>query len=158
MARSPGSIRRPNPTACADRNTATLPGQAQKEAFVNEAFARLDALVQPVIIGVRATPPAVTPSPGDCYLVADGASGAWTGHDRAFAIWAGNQWLYSPARDGGRVYDLASASHLVFSAAAGWHQIHAPSPPTGGAVQDIEVRGVIVALLAGLRAAGIFSA
>lgn len=101
-------------------------GQAQKEAFVNEGFARLDALVQPVVLGERAAPP-TDPSPGDCYLIADGASGSWIGHDRAIASRAENQWLYSPPREGARVYDLASGSLALFTRP--WDGTASPPPP-----------------------------
>ncbi len=152
----------PVPTLTADRTPAhdlpyLFPGQSQKEAFVNEAFARLDALVQPVVLDERAAPPD-DPSPGHCYLVADGAAGVWAGRDRAIGLWAGNQWLYLRPRDGGVVYDLASASTVRFDAAAGWHRTSAPAVPTGGAVQDAEARAAIAAILAGLRATGHFSA
>ncbi|MBX9896635.1 MAG: DUF2793 domain-containing protein [Qipengyuania sp.] len=134
-----------------------FPGQAQKEAFVNEALARLDALVQPVVLDERATPPAA-PSPGDSYLLAQGASGTWSGHDRDIAVWAENQWLYLPPREGARVYDLASGSLALFTTADGWRRIDAPALPTGGATQDIEARGALAAIVAALRAAGVFSA
>lgn len=134
-----------------------FPGQSQKEAFVNEAFARLDALVQPIVIGERADPPAA-PLPGDCYLLADAASGAWAGKARALAVWAENQWLFLPPREGARVHDLASGSMVSFSAGEGWRRIAAPAPPTGGATQDDEARAAIAAVVAALGAAGIFSA
>lgn len=132
-------------------------GQAQKEAFVNEGFARLDALVQPVVLGERAAPP-TDPSPGDCYLIADGASGSWTGQDRAIASRAENQWLYSPPREGARVYDLASGSLALFTQALGWYRIAAPASPSGGVTQDSEARAALAAIIAALRTAGVFSA
>lgn len=152
----------PLPTITSARSPAhelpyLFPGQAQKEAFVNEAFARLDALLQPVAIEERAAPPA-GPAPGDSYLVADPASGAWTGQERALAVWAENQWLFCPPREGARLFDLASGALALFSAAEGWQRIAAPAPPLGGATQDGEARAAIAALVAALRAAGIFSA
>ena len=133
-----------------------FPGQAQKEAFVNEAFARLDALLQPVVLEERAAPPA-EPSPGDCYLLADAASGAWAGRARDIAVWAENQWLFLPPREGARIYDLASGALARFTNAAGWRRIAAPALPAGGATQDGEARAAIAAILAALRAAGVFS-
>lgn len=134
-----------------------FPGQAQKEAFVNEAFARLDALVQAVVLGEQAAPPAA-PAPGDCYLVGEPASDAWTGRERAMAVWAENQWLFCPPREGARVFDLATGALALFDPAVGWGRIGAPAPPAGGATQDGEARAAIAALIAALRAAGIFSA
>jgi hypothetical protein len=133
-----------------------FPGQAQREAFVNEAFARIDALLQPVVLAERAAPPA-EPLPGDCYLLADAVSGAWAGHERALAVWAENQWLYLPPREGARVCDLATGSLVMFTADDGWQRIAAPVLPAGGATQDSEARSAIEAIVAALGAAGIFS-
>lgn len=132
-------------------------GQSQKEAFVNEAFARLDALLQPVVLEERAMPPA-EPSAGDCYLLTEDPGGAWAGHGRAIAVWAENQWLYAGPREGARVYDLASGTWVLFGAAEGWQRIAAPALPIGGATQDAEARGAIAAIVAALHTAGIFSA
>lgn len=134
-----------------------FPGQSQKEAFVNEAFARLDALIQPVVLEERVAPPA-DPQAGDCYLVADGASGTWAGHDAALAVWTESHWLFTPPREGARAYDLASGCFVSFSASVGWQRIAAPAPPIGGPTQDAEARAAIAAILAALRSAGIFSA
>ncbi|MCE2842886.1 MAG: DUF2793 domain-containing protein [Novosphingobium sp.] len=54
-------------------------GQAQKEVFLNEGLARLDALLHCAIEAQTATPPA-TPQEGQCWLVAAGATGVWSGH------------------------------------------------------------------------------
>ena len=134
-----------------------FPGQAQKEVFVNEALARLDALMQPVVLEERTTPPA-EPDPGDCYLLSDAASGAWAGHGRALAVWAESQWLFLPPREGARVFDLASGALALFTETGGWQRIASPAPPAGGATQDAEARAAIAAIVAGLRAAGVFSA
>lgn len=152
----------PLPTLTGARSPAhelpyLFPGQAQKEAFVNEAFARIDALLQPVVIGERAAPPA-DPASGDCYLVGEPASGAWIGRERAVAVWAQNQWLFCPPREGARILDLASGALALFSAAEGWQRIAAPALPAGGATLDAEARAAIAAMGAALRAAGIFSA
>lgn len=133
-----------------------FPGQAQKEAFVNEALARLDALIAPAVLGESAAPPAA-PQPGECYLVAASPSGAWAGHARAIACWAQSQWLFTEARPGLQVHDLAAGALAVFDPAAGWQRAAAPAAPAGGAVQDAEARAALAAVVAGLRATGIFA-
>lgn len=134
-----------------------FPGQAQKEAFVNEALARLDALVQPVVLGEAAEPPAA-PANGDSYLVAAGGTGDWAGRDGAIATWVDTHWLCAAPFDGARVHDAASGSIAVFSDTDGWRRAAAPSVPSGGATQDIEAREAIAAIVARLHSLGIFSA
>ena len=52
-----------------------LAGQEQKELFVNELAARLDALLHGAIEAELAVPPA-SPRDGQAWLIATGASGA----------------------------------------------------------------------------------
>lgn len=134
-----------------------FPGQAQKEAFVNEALARLDALVQPVVIAQAASPP-TEPASGDSYIVGPAASGAWQGRDGAIATWADTQWLFAAPFETMRVHDASSASLAVFSHADGWRRVSSPPAPAGGSVQDVEARAALAAVVAGLHRLGIFSA
>lgn len=132
-------------------------GQAQKEAFVNEALAKLDTLIQPVVLGEISAPPAL-PASGDCYLVAGLATGAWTGHERSIASWVETQWLFAQPCEGARVHDVASGALAVFTAANGWRRAAAPAMPTGGPTQDTDARAALAAIVAGLHRLGIFSA
>lgn len=134
-----------------------FPGQAQKEVFVNEALARLDALVQPAVLGEIAAPPA-NPAPGDCYIVARPATGVWATHEGALATWAETQWLFAPPREGGRVHDIASGALAVFTVAQGWQRAAAPVAPSGGTTQDTEARAALAELVTKLQSLQIFSA
>lgn len=134
-----------------------FPGQSQKEAFVNEALARLDALVQPVVRG-EATAPPLAPSNGDSYIVGASATGEWAGHEREIATWADPIWLFATPFAGARAHDAASGSMAVFDEAEGWRRVIGPALPTGGATQDMEARAAITAIVAGLHRLGIFSA
>lgn len=54
--------------------------QAQKEVTVNEAFARIDAVMNNGAISrVTATPPG-SPADGDLYIVGPSPTGDWSGH------------------------------------------------------------------------------
>lgn len=134
-----------------------FPGQAQKEAFVNEALVRLDGLIQPLVQGEAAEPPAA-PSSGDSYIVAEGATGDWAGREAAIAIRSEGFWLFAPPFEGARVHDAASGSLSVYSETEGWRRADAPVLPSGGTVQDIEAREAIAAIVARLHRLAIFSA
>ena len=78
--------------------------QAQKHVTVNEALSRLDGLVQ---ISVKdrglASPPA-SPVEGDRYIVAAGATDAWTGWDGDVVLFTGGAWLRLSPQEGWRVW------------------------------------------------------
>ena len=88
-------------------------GQAQKEFFVNEAFARIDALLHPVVEGVASTPPA-SPASGESWVVADPASDEWAGHAHALASWDGGQWTFCAPTEGLQVFDRTLGARRVF--------------------------------------------
>jgi hypothetical protein len=104
-------------------------GQAQKEAFVNEAHAMTDALLHCAIEGTSATPP-VTPVDGD--------------------------WLFVAPRDGMRLLDRSTGQEKHYFAS--WQVPAAPAVPSGGTTVDAEARATIADLIVALRTAGIFPA
>ena len=133
-----------------------FPGQAQKEAFVNEALARLDALVQPAVLDERDDPPA-DPAPGDSHIVGTAPTGDWAQHAGALATWAESQWLFVSPRAGMGVFDQASGSLARYAQGDGWTRAQAPVEPSGGPVIDAEMRAAFAALIAGLRSLGFFA-
>src|ERR1043165_2028464 len=76
-----------------------LPGQAQKEAFHNEALTVIDAALHAWGgEGPLAAPPA-TPDPGQSWLVGDDATGAWAGRETMLACWTQGGWRFvAPVR------------------------------------------------------------
>ncbi|MCT2399194.1 DUF2793 domain-containing protein [Novosphingobium mangrovi (ex Huang et al. 2023)] len=128
-------------------------GQAQKETFVNEAFALADALLHCSIESEAASPPA-SPADGQNWLVAAGATGEWAGHEGALASRQAGNWIFIPPRDGLRVLDLSSAQDRVFLGT--WRKAPSLSEPIGGTTVDSEARAVIGDLIMALRGLGIF--
>ena len=125
-------------------------GQAQKEFFVNEALARIDALLHPVVEGQAGTPPA-SPAIGECWIVAAAASGEWENRGDHLASWDGTQWSFCAPAEGMLVFDRSVGERLAFL--DGWNRPVQPVPPVGGSVIDSEARtaiGAIVDLLATL--------
>ena len=101
--------------------------QAQKHVTVNEALRRLDALVQLAVKSrVLATPPS-TPTEGDRYIVASGASGAWVGAEGSIASWTDSAWIFFTPDKGWRAWD-ENAGAFVFYNGASW----AVEPGGGG--------------------------
>jgi hypothetical protein len=128
-------------------------GQAQKEAWVNEAFSRVDALLHCAVEGERADPPA-SPAEGEAWLVATAATGGWTGKTAMVATRQGGNWLFLEPRDGMRIFDRSSKRERLFSTT--WKSPEPPAAPSGGSVIDAEARNAIAQLIAQLRIAGLF--
>lgn len=145
-----------DPLAFTDRSPRNnLPylfaGQAQKEATVNEAVARIDALLGPCVEGEADSPPA-SPVEGDCWIVGGGAKGSWAGHVGELAILAAGTWLFAAPQPGMRVFDQSATSHRTWI--DGWRSPALPTDPAGGATIDVEARAALAMLLANLREIG----
>jgi len=127
-------------------------GQAQKEFYINEAFALVDALLQPVVEGLANSPP-VEPLEGSCWLVDGSPADAWSGHAADIACYQAGSWLFAPAAEGMRVFDRASGAYLQFR--NGWSSPETIAPPSGGSNVDIEARAAIASLINALGAGGL---
>lgn len=136
------------------RNIATLAGQSQKEGYVNEITARLDALLHCAVEAEQAAPP-TAPVDGQCWLIASGASGEWSGKAGQIAIRQSGNWLYAQPRDGMRLFNRANNQDVLFN--AGWQAASRPAAPSGGTTIDAEARSAIAAIVASLTIAGIIS-
>lgn len=130
-------------------------GQAQKEAFVNEAHSLTDALLHCAIEGEAAAPPA-TLIEGTNWLVAASPTGAWTGQAGKIACRQAGNWLFVAPRDGMRLLDRSSGQEKHFF--AGWQIPAVPAAVTGGSTIDTQARTAIASLITALRIAGIFPA
>jgi hypothetical protein len=132
-----------------------LAGQAQKEGFVNECAARIDALLHGAIEAELASPPA-TPGDGQCWLVGASPTGDWAGQAGKIAARQAGNWLFFLARDGMKLLDRATGQEIRYN--AGWQIASRPTAPGGGATIDAEARSAIAAILASLTTAGIIPA
>ncbi len=130
-------------------------GQAQKEVFVNEAHALLDALLHCAIEGTASSPPG-SPVDGTSWRIGPSATGEWTGRDGQLACRQGGNWLFAVPRDGTRVLDRSTGQHLTYFST--WRSPAAPAEPTGGTVVDSQARTAVAQLTAILRQAGILPA
>ena len=129
-------------------------GQSQRELFVNEAHALIDALLHPAIEGTAETPPS-DPEEGECWLVGAAPTGVWDEHPGAIAAFQGGDWLFALPRDGLDVLDRSTGQRLSYR--GGWQTPATPAAPSGGATVDSEARAAIAELVEVLQAAGILA-
>jgi Protein of unknown function (DUF2793) len=127
-------------------------GQSQKEITHNEALARIDALLHPVVENWITTPPSSLgmADDGKCWLIKAPATGEWAGRTNQIARWSGGSWRYlSPVA--GMVLWHANAQLRLFYTNAAWSQYAAIANPVGGTVVDSEARATLVQILGHLR-------
>lgn len=77
-------------------------GQAGKELTHNQALAVLDQLAQAVIVDKDLATPPVSPANGAMYIIAAGATGAWSGQSGKLAYWltSVSTWVFITPADG----------------------------------------------------------
>lgn len=130
-------------------------GQAQKEGFVNEVAARLDALLFLAIEGTQAAPPA-TPSDGQSWLIGASPIGAWSGRAGEIALRQAGNWLFAAPIAGMRLLDKSTGQERRYHTT--WLAPAKPAAPSGGTTVDAEARTAINAIVAALVVAGIVPA
>lgn len=150
------------------------PGQAQKELAHNEALALLDLLAHPAVVAMGTDTPPGDPVPGQCWVVGDSPSGAWSGHAHALAGWTGGGWRFvaptpgltvSTGGDGFARWDGSAWVAGILSGTSlrigGQQVVGARRPaipdPSGGATIDSETRAALTAVLAALRGHGLIA-
>ncbi|EXL08892.1 DUF2793 domain-containing protein [Aquamicrobium defluvii] len=95
-----------------------MAAQAQKHVTHNEALRLLDGLVQLSVLDRDLTAPPGSPADGDRYIVASGATGAWTGWDLNVALWTDGAWLRLPPRAGWQAWVEDEGLLLVYNGSA----------------------------------------
>ena len=95
-----------------------LAAQAQKHVTHNEALRLLDGLVQLSVLARDLITPPASPSEGERYIVASGATGDWAGWDLNVALWTGGAWLRLPPRAGWRAWVEDEGALLVYDGAS----------------------------------------
>ena len=103
--------------------------QAQKHVTHNEALTALDTLVQLSVLDKDLDTPPGGPSEGDCYIVASGGTGDWTGWDGRIARYEDGAWRSYPpgAGDGEGWMAYVQDEGLVYVRQSGAWQAHVPA-------------------------------
>lgn len=151
-------------------------GQAQKEVTHNEALVLADMAIQAVVQSVAPATVPTAPALGQCWIVGDTPTGAWSGQAGKLAGWTAGGWRFLSAFEGMQVWNIADTA-IVRREGANWitgvvtasvvkvagiQVVGAQRPrvvgPSGGATVDTQARAAIAALITGLEAHGLFSA
>ena len=103
-----------------------LAAQAQKQVTVNEALRLLDGLVQLAVLDRHLTAPPASPADGDRYIVASGATGAWSGWDLNVAYWVDGAWMRLVPRPGWQAWVADEATFLAWDGSA-WNAAGLPA-------------------------------
>lgn len=130
-------------------------GQAQKEGFVNEIAARLDALLFLAIEGSQSAPPLI-PSDGQSWLIGASPTGEWSGRTGQIALRQSSNWLFAAPVSGMRLLDKSNGQERRYHTA--WQAPAKPATPSGGTTVDAESRVAINLIIAALVTAGIVPA
>ncbi|MFV0292852.1 MAG: DUF2793 domain-containing protein [Paracoccus sp. (in: a-proteobacteria)] len=93
--------------------------QAQKHVTVNESLARLDGLVNLVLISISRLEPPVAVVDGACFAIPLGAGKAWAGQDGKIAIASNGGWIFSEPQAGMRAF-IADAGVNAVHDGTGW--------------------------------------
>jgi hypothetical protein len=150
-----------------------LPGQAQKEIYHNEALTLIDAALHAAVEEDPLAAPPAGPEAGQCWIVADGATGPWADRAGALACSTGAGWRFVVPRPGMAVWNKTSGVWLHW-AGAGWSDGNMPASrftiggeqvvgprlpdvpsPSGGTTIDSEARDAVDAIIATLKSHGL---
>jgi len=120
------------------------PSQAQKHVTVNEAFARLDALTQLVLVSATETTPPASPAEGTVHFVPTGAVDDWAGQEGRLAIFQGGGWVFVDPVTGWRAW-LVDPGHLVTWSGTAWQPVGLGAAPSGAAmsIRSIEIEHAV---------------
>jgi len=152
-----------------------LAGQAQKEVTHNEALALLDIASCPAVESADFAAPPGAPMVGQCWIVAEGATGVWADHVDALAGWTAGGWRFVAPLMGMSAW-VADRGHRVLWNGMAWRdeavradgvyqdgvRVLGPrggaiADPVGGSVVDVESRAAVQAMLAALRTHGMIT-
>ncbi|MFU1478518.1 DUF2793 domain-containing protein [Roseovarius sp. C7] len=110
------------------------PSQAQKHVTHNEALRQLDAVVQLAVGSASLSAPPLSPEPGQRFIVASGATGAWSGHEDALAVFEETAWAFYTPQPGWTAWVEDAAQMQVFDGSV-WG-------PSIAALQNLNLLGV----------------
>ncbi|MEZ5773320.1 MAG: DUF2793 domain-containing protein [Hyphomicrobiaceae bacterium] len=127
-----------------------MAAQAQKHVTLNEAIRSLDVLVQTCVADRDLQTPPPDPADGAAYIVADGATGAWTGREGAIAAFQDGAWMFHPPREGWRAW-IADEDLIAAYDGTAWVATGSGGGGGSGSVNPVALVGVNATADAGNR-------
>ena len=139
----------------------------------NEALQILDLMVAAAVEEAPRSEPPASPQVGVTYIVASGATGAWSGQDLSLAGFTDGGWRFVPPREGTLAYVVSASVWAVFiggtwevgslrgdNVLVGGEQVVGPRAaaipaPSSGSTVDAEARAAIGQILSALRGHGL---
>ena len=150
-----------------------LPGQAQKEAFHNEALALVDAALHVCVAGDPSDVSPPDPAPGESWIVGADPAGDWAGKAHQLATWSDGGWRFIRPVPGITAWNVDAGYWLYWTGTAwsdgnwpaaaltiGGQQVIGPRleavpSPSGGTTIDAEARATVDAIIVALRTHGL---
>lgn len=123
------------------------PSQSQKHITVNEALARLDALVLLRLQSIDSSNPPDFPAEGSAWGVPAGSTGAWSGASGRIAIFVSGGWQYVLVQRGWRAFVIDRSFEATWDGFGWVPTVGALSP--GGALTGFAILEADVAVSAG---------
>lgn len=96
--------------------------QSQKEITINEAFARIDAVLNSGVIDRDLATPPGSPATGDVYIVAGSPTGAWSGKAKSVAYFD-QIWRFITPRTGMMVWVNDENKHVLYNGSS-WQVVN----------------------------------
>lgn len=150
-----------------------VPGQAQKEAFHNEALTIIDAALHLAVEGPPLGEAPAAPAAGQCWIVGPNATGEWAGKSDRVAAWSEGGWRFIAPRPGMTAWSKADGLWFHWTGTAwslgmlpaagltvgGLQVVGERQPsiasPSGGTIIDAEARGAVNLIIATLMSHGL---
>lgn len=124
-----------------------VPNQSGKEITHNEALIILDNLIHNGVIDKDLTVPPENPNANDLYIVAPGATGAWSGKDRQLAYYD-NGWRFNEAKKGAFYWVNDESCIYVFNSVSWSKYSGGEGGSSGGGVSNFsELEDVLLTSL-----------
>lgn len=114
-----------------------LDGESGWRQAINQSLIKIDAVISLSVLNPSQQQTPSSPSSGDRYIVASGATGTFSGHDKEIAVYTFGangvlQWLFYAPINGLKAYSISDSTTYIYdSATTSW----IPLPTVAGSFE-----------------------